>query len=128
MLAEGLAAGTVFEDAAKALKLSPASPAPFTRTEPVGSLGQAPALAAAIFATTTQQLSPVTETADGFAVAYVREVVPADPAGLTEARRAELRAQVTDARQQAELTQWMAELRAKAKPKSFLEGTDASGP
>lgn len=127
-LTERLAAGTAFEDAAKALTLSPASPVPFTRTEPVGSLGQAPALTSAVFATPAQQLTPVTEAAEGFAVAYVREVVPADAAGLTEAQRAELRAQVTEQRQQAELTQWMEQLRAKATPKSFLEGTSALGP
>ena len=120
-----LAAGAAFEDAARDQQLSPSSPPPFTRTQPIEGLGQAPALTQTVFASAAQHLTPVVEAGDGFAVAYVQEILPPDPAGLTDARRAELKTQALESRRQAELTTWMDELKAAAKPKSFVE--DASG-
>lgn len=120
-----LAAGAAFEEAARDQQLSPSSPPPFTRTQPIEGLGQAPALTQAVFASAAPHLTPVVEAGDGFAVAYVREVLPPDPAGLTDARRAELKTQALESRRQAELTTWMDELKAAATPKSFVE--EASG-
>lgn len=120
-LAERMAAGASFEDAAQALKLSPASLALISRAQQVDRVANGAAVTAAAFAAPAQQLTPVVDAGDGFAVAYVREILPADPAGLTNAKHEELRAQVTERRRQAELTRWMEELRAKAKPEKFTE-------
>lgn len=120
-LAEDLAAGRSFEEAARARALEALHPAPFTRTEPIEPLGTVPAVNAAAFAVPIGGLTDVVETPGPFALVVVHERLLADAAALAPEERQRLREQLVAEKQQAHTLEWLAALHERAKLKSFLE-------
>jgi len=121
-----LAEDVTFEEAAGALGVTPHSPAPFTRTDPIEGLGPVPQVNAAVFAAAPDQPTDVLETPSAFVFLIPRERLAAEAAGLTDAERTRLRDQLVSAAQQTRLAAWLEDVRARAKLKSYIEETPAS--
>ena len=95
----------------------------FARNEPIESLGAAPTVTDAAFRTRLGALSEVMDTPQqAFVIIRPEERRPVDSAGLTQETQT-LRERVLGYKQNAHLTQWLAELRTRAKLKSFVEAT-----
>jgi peptidyl-prolyl cis-trans isomerase D len=118
-----LAEGVAFEEACHSLGVAPLLPAPFTRTEPIQGVGLVPSVNAAAFAASPGQLTEVLDIPSGSAVVLVHERLAADAAGLTDEERARLKEQLVNDVQQIRLAEWLEEVRARAKLKSFLDDT-----
>jgi peptidyl-prolyl cis-trans isomerase D len=123
-VAKRLEDGVTFEAACSELGVSPVVPAPFTRTEPIDTVGEAPFVTAAAFATSVGGLSPVVESPAGSVVLWVHERIPADDAGLTAEEQERLRNERLADKEQAQLASWLADLRSRANVQSFLDNLE----
>src|SRR3989338_7639619 len=126
-LAQTLESGTAFEAACRDVGAAPILPAPFTRHDPVESLGPAAFVTETAFATPVGELSPVIETPEGWALVFVQERVPADPAAFTEEAQGTWRDQVRAEREQQRLAEWLRQVRERAKLESFLDNLAEEG-
>lgn len=93
---------------------------PFTRTQPIDSLGVVPMVNDAAFRTPLGTLSEVIDTPEALVIIRPEERLPVDAAGLVPAATA-LREQVLAQKQNARLTQWLEDLRQRAHLESFVE-------
>jgi peptidyl-prolyl cis-trans isomerase D len=126
-LEEQRAKGVRFEEALAAENRSAAAAGPFRRSDPVGELGQAPALAEAAFAAPLGSLTPVTETPRGFAILRPEEELP--PASeMTEEQRAALRDEVLKEHQGRRVAEWQENLRKEANLQSFAPPPPVAAP
>lgn len=123
-LSDARAAGIRFEEAALSLTSLPAQPVSFTRSGPVGSLGEASAVNDAAFQTRLGELTPVIQTGDAAVFLRPEARVPAEPAGFEQAREA-LRQELVSAQQSTRFASWLEEVRARAKLHSYLEPAPA---
>jgi peptidyl-prolyl cis-trans isomerase D len=106
--------GLTFEEAVLQEGMTVEHPAPFNRTEPVGSLGQASAVNEAAFGVSGGTVTDVVEVPQGYVLVWVEERLPADETKFSE-EAADLRTQVLSQQREERLTQWLSELRTQAK-------------
>jgi peptidyl-prolyl cis-trans isomerase D len=123
--ADALAQGRTIEEAAQAAGAPLRRPAPFTREEAIEGLGYVPAVHEAIFAADAGTLTDVLEGPEAMYAAHVEAVLPADPAGLTEAERTRLSEQLQADRRRTRETEWLTDLWRRAELRSFLTGSPA---
>ena len=119
-LQEEHAAGLRVDEAAAKLGVALKRPAPFTRTESIESLGNVPAVNQTAFDTALGALTEVLETPTGFVLVYPEERVPPDDSKLAGEASA-LRQETLNHKQTAQLERWLADLRARATLRSFVE-------
>lgn len=119
-LAEALGAGTALEAAAQSLGLALIHPAPFTRTEPIESLGDVHMVNNAAFATPIGAAGDVVEIPQGFAFVVPQELLAPDDTTLPEQQQS-LQDQLRTEREHQRFSEWMEELRGRAKLRSHLE-------
>jgi len=120
-LAKQLADKVSFDAACQSLGVVPTSPAPFTRTDPIEGLGPVPTVAAAAFATPVGQVTPVLDAGSRHVVLFIHEHLAADASGLTDAERGTYREQALNEKRQGRMAEWLMDVRARAKIKSFLD-------
>ena len=113
-------AGLSVEEAFRALTLTPQRPTPFTRHDPVGTLGSLSTVTEALFALRPGELAPVLDTPTGFLVAFVADRLPPDHPATPE-DLATVREKLLSAKQNARLLEWLGSLRKHARLKSFLD-------
>lgn len=124
------AEGLRFEEAVLAVGVSPTATQPFTRTGSIDPIGLVPALNEAAFATPLGQLSEVVDLPVGYAVIRPEERLPLDESKLPD-EQASLRQQLLSEQETQRLQGWLAELRTRAKLRSFVDSPmpfTASGP
>jgi peptidyl-prolyl cis-trans isomerase D len=122
-----LADGVGFEEAASVLGVTPLSPNPFTRTDPIEGLGTVPLVNAAVFAAAPGQPTDVLDTPSAFVFLVPHERLAADAAGLTEEERARLKDQLVNDAHQARLAEWLKDVRARANLKDYTtEATETT--
>jgi len=119
-LKDRLAAGMRFEETLLSGEPAPAEPASFTRTEPIGSAGHAPQVNGAAFDTPLGGLTDVMETDRGFVIVHPEARHPADATRFAQ-QEAELRDEVLADRRTQHFTQWLEDLRRRARLRSFIE-------
>ena len=120
------AARVRFEEAALTAGIRLIRPAPFTRTQPLDPIGEAPALNEAAFATPLGDLSEVVEIPTGFAMVRPEERVPPDDSKSSEEQGA-LRHELLTQQENARIQAWLDDLRARAKLQTFTEQPPAFG-
>lgn len=118
-LQERMTAGLRFEEAVLAEQIS-ATPAQFTRLQAAGPLGYERRVNDAAFSTPLGQLTPVLETARGFAFLRPEELVAPDESTFAQEEPA-LRQETLSRRQEERFGEWIQEVRERAKLKSFVE-------
>jgi hypothetical protein len=119
-LKDRLAAGVRFEEIILSYGEVPAQPASFTRTEPIGALGQAPEVNAAAFEAPLGGLTDVMETEQGFVIVHPEARQPADATAFAE-EAASLREEVLANRQARQFSEWLEALRGRARLRSFVD-------
>lgn len=115
-----IAYGVRFEEAVLADGVS-VTRARFGRTQPIDPLGYERAVNETAFAAPLGQLTPVLETARGFAVLRPEEYLPPDEAAFAQEEPA-LRSETLTRRQEERFGEWLQEVRGRAKLTSFVDG------
>ncbi|MBI3330776.1 MAG: peptidyl-prolyl cis-trans isomerase [Candidatus Omnitrophica bacterium] len=108
-----------FEEAVLAAGITPIQ-VQVRRGEPVDPIGYQPALNDAAFATPLGGLTETFDTPRGFALLRPEAHLPADESRFAE-EAPTVREQVLAERRQARVAEWLEELRARAKLRSFVE-------
>lgn len=108
------AAGFRFEEAVLSAGVGPARPVRLARTGPIETLGDAPAVNTAVFATPLGELTEILETPGGFVVVRPEAHLPADPAKFADVQET-LRKQTMEKQQQDHVAEWFKDLEARAK-------------
>ncbi|MBI4341295.1 MAG: peptidyl-prolyl cis-trans isomerase [Candidatus Omnitrophica bacterium] len=122
-LTKQLADGKPFEEASAAYETPVAAASfTFTRSGSIGPLGAVAAANEAAFATPLGSLTAVLEAPTGYAILRPQTRIPADPAKFAEAEEA-LRKETLAAQQSERLNQWLSEVRARARVKSFVDSS-----
>ena len=120
-LAKQLADKASFDAACQSLGVVPTSPAPFTRTDPIEGLGPVPNVTTAAFATPVGQVTRVLDAGSRDVILFIQEHLAADASGLTEAERDTYREQALNEKRQRRMAEWLMDVRARAKIRSFLD-------
>jgi peptidyl-prolyl cis-trans isomerase D len=118
-LQERLSSGLRFEEAVLADGVSVRT-ARFSRTQPIDPIGYERTVNDAAFATPLGRLTPVLETVRGFAVLRTEERIPPDESAFA-GEEAALRNDTLSRRQEERFAEWMEDVRARARLKSFVE-------
>lgn len=119
-LKEGRASGLRLEEVALMQEQRLLTSPPFTRTDPIGDLGQFPSVNDAAFNTPLREPTQVLETPRGFIVLIPQERIPADESKFAEQEQ-RLREEALKRRRSTHLEEWLNELRTRAKLKSFVD-------
>lgn len=101
------------------LNLAPQRPEPVMKEEPIGALGQAPAVSTAVFALAPGQVSEVLDAPSSLVVAIVEETLPFDEQRFAQDKET-FRTQQLDTAQQDHLTTWLSDVRARARLKDLV--------
>jgi len=112
--------GLTAEEAYLTLGISPTRPTPFTRRGPIEGLEDSAELAKALARVAPGQFSDIVPTPTGFVVGFVEERLPVEEATMAAEQEA-FRDTLLETRRQERLTDWLDELRQRARLKSFLE-------
>jgi parvulin-like peptidyl-prolyl isomerase len=98
----------------------PVTPASFTRTGPIDPVGAWPAANEEAFRTPLGSLTGVLETPAGFAIIRPEASTPPNFSDF-ETIKDGLRQETLAEQQSARVTQWLADLRARARLRSFVD-------
>lgn len=112
--------GLSVEEAFREAGVTPLRPLPFVRRGDIESLGEAPDVAAALFALKPGECSTVLAAPKAFVVGIVDERLPFDPDQFAKDRDA-FRQTLLSTKQTEYLAQWVDALRQRARLTSFLE-------
>ena len=124
-LEQRMAAGWRFEEVELADGVSGRS-VRFTRTQPIDPVGYERRVNEAAFATPLGQLTPVLETVRGFILLRPEARIPPDDGDF--AKEAEsLKTDALDRRREERFTEWLGELRERARLESFVDAPAPGG-
>ena len=112
--------GLTFEELYLVLGVTPERPAPFTRTDAIGSLGRMAAVADTLFALKPGDVSGVLEGESNLLIAVIRDRLPFDEAQLAKDHDA-FHSRLLDDKHNARVSEWLASLREQARLHSFVE-------
>ncbi|MBI3323969.1 MAG: peptidyl-prolyl cis-trans isomerase [Candidatus Omnitrophica bacterium] len=112
--------GLTLEEACLVAGAARVFPPPFSRNEPIESVGYEAGLVQALFALPLGGMTAATQTGEGVVIGFLEERLPFDEQKFEQAKDTYHKTAL-DSKQQTHLTEWLEQLRTKAKLKSLVD-------